>query len=285
MHRGRVVAFHEVGRPAAASEKLLQFLVLDAGQHGRVADLVAVEVQDRQHGAIGHRIEKLVGLPGCRQGACFRLTIADDAGDDQIGIVEHRPEGMAERIPKLATFVNRSRRGRRNMAGNSAGKRKLLEQLFEPSLVLADVGINLAPGPFEVNVAHDRGAAVAGTGDVEHIEVILFDDPIQMHIDEVLTRRGAPVSDHQRLHVRQLQRLSQQGVVIEIDLADGQVISGPPIGIDLAELIWGKWLAGIEWFQSIAFGRDVLFDQIAGHGWFLSIESAGSQGGLAAGVG
>ena len=31
-------------------EKLLQLLMLDAGQHGRVADLVAVEVQDRQYG-------------------------------------------------------------------------------------------------------------------------------------------------------------------------------------------------------------------------------------------
>ena len=63
MHRFRLVAFDEVGGPAAALEELLQLLVLDAGQHGRVADLVAVEVQDRQHGAVGDRIEKLVGLP------------------------------------------------------------------------------------------------------------------------------------------------------------------------------------------------------------------------------
>jgi hypothetical protein len=63
----------------------------------------------------------------------FRFTIADDAGDDQIGIVERRPEGMAERVPQLATFVNRPRRRRRNMAGNPAGKRELLEQLFSPA--------------------------------------------------------------------------------------------------------------------------------------------------------
>jgi len=37
--------------------------MLDAGQHGGVADLVAIEVQDRQNGAVGYGIEKFVGLP------------------------------------------------------------------------------------------------------------------------------------------------------------------------------------------------------------------------------
>ena len=142
MHRFRVVAFHKVGRPAAASEELLQFLMLDAGQDGRVADLVAIQVQDRQHGSVGDRVEKLVGLPCGRQGARFRFTVADDAGDDQIGIVERGPEGMAERVPQFAAFVNRPRRRRRNVAGNPAGKRELHEQLLEPGLVLGDVRIN-----------------------------------------------------------------------------------------------------------------------------------------------
>ena len=32
MHRFRIITFHEVGRPAAALEKLLQFLMLDPGR-------------------------------------------------------------------------------------------------------------------------------------------------------------------------------------------------------------------------------------------------------------
>ena len=56
---------------------------------------------------------------------------------------------------------------------------------------------------------------MAGTGDVEHVEVIFLDDPVQMHIDEVLTRRRTPVSDHQRLHVGQCQRLAQKRVIIQ----------------------------------------------------------------------
>ena len=41
----------------------------------------------------------------------------------------------------------------------------------------------------------------------------------EMDVDEVLARRRAPVSDHQRLHVRQLQRLLQQRIVVKINLA------------------------------------------------------------------
>src|ERR1700722_6278746 len=122
------------------------------------------------------------------------------------------------------------------MAGNPTGKRKLLEQLFQPSLVLADVRINLTPCAFEVDVAYYRRAAVPGTGDVNHVEVILLDDPVQMHVDEVLPRRRAPVSYHKRLDVRKLQWLSKQWVVVEINWADRQIIGGPPVGIDLTEL-------------------------------------------------
>ena len=63
MHRCRIVTLDEIGRPTASAEELFQLFMLDAGEHGRVADLVAVQVQDRQHGAVGHRIEELVGLP------------------------------------------------------------------------------------------------------------------------------------------------------------------------------------------------------------------------------
>ena len=237
MHLFRIVAFHEVGRPAAAPQELLQFLMLDAGQDGRVADLVAIEVQDRQHGSVVDWVEKLVGLPCGRQGTRFRLAVADDAGDDQIGIVERRPEGMAERIAQLAAFVNRPRRRRGDMAGNPAGERELLEQLFQPGFVLGDVRINVAPGAFEVNIAHNRRAAVTGTGDVEHVQVILLDDPVQVYVDEVLARRGAPMPDHQGLDVRQFQRLLQQRIVVEINLADREVVRGTPIGVHLSQQI------------------------------------------------
>ena len=208
----------------------------DACEDGRVGDLVAVEVQDRQHHAVGDRVEELVGMPCGGQRAGLGFAVADDAGDDQVRIVERGPEGMADRIAQLAPLMNRPRRLRRNVAGDPAGEGELLEQLLQPGLILADVRIDLAVRAFEVDVAHHRRGAVAGTGDVDHVEVMLLDDPVQMRVDEVLARSRAPVPQQQLFHVRQLQRLPKQGVVAEIDLADGQVIGGPPVGIDLAEL-------------------------------------------------
>ena len=80
----------------------------DAGENRWVGDLVAVEVQDGQDRAVGGGVEEFVGVPGGGEGAGLGFAIADDAGDDQIGIIENRAEGMADRVAKLAAFVNRS---------------------------------------------------------------------------------------------------------------------------------------------------------------------------------
>ena len=109
MHQVRLVTLDEIGRPAVAAQQLFQFFAGDAGEDGRIGDLVAIEMQDRQHRAVGGRIEKFIGMPRRRQRSGLRFAVADDAGDDQIGIVEHRAERMAERITQFAALVNRTR--------------------------------------------------------------------------------------------------------------------------------------------------------------------------------
>ncbi len=231
MHQRGFVTLDEVGRPPTPTQQLVQFLAADAGEDGRIGDLVAVEMQDRQHRAIGGRIEKFVGMPRRGQWSGFRLAIADDAGDHEIGIVEHRPERMAERIAQLAALVDRARALRRCVAGNSARKRKLNEELPKAGLILAYIGIDLAVSALEVGVAHHRGAAVPGAGNVNHIEVVFLDDPVQVHVNEVLPRGRAPVSQQHVFHIRERQRTLQQRIVVEIKLADGQVVGGAPIRI------------------------------------------------------
>src|SRR6185437_16718186 len=110
-------------------------------------------------------IEELVGMPRRGQRSGLRFAVADDAGDDQVGIVEHRPERMAERIAQLSALVDRARALRRYMARNSPRKRKLNEELSKPGFILADIGIDLAIRPLEIGVAHECGSAVPGTGD------------------------------------------------------------------------------------------------------------------------
>ena len=94
MHLFRLIPFHKVRRPATAAQELIQLLVLDTRQNCWVADLVTIEVQDRQDGTVRDRVEKLVGLSGSRQGGRFRFTVADDTGDNQLGIVKGGSEGV-----------------------------------------------------------------------------------------------------------------------------------------------------------------------------------------------
>ena len=235
VHLLRVVAFHKKRCPATARQKLLQLLMVDAREDGRIADLVAVEMKNRQHGTIGDGIEKLVGVPRGRKRRRFRFAIANDAGDNQIGVVEHGPERMTERVSQFAAFVNGARRGGGNVAGNAAGKRELLEQQFHTGFVLRDIGVDVAPGAFQIDIAHDRSPAVAGSRDVKHVQIVFLDDPVQMHIDEILAGHGTPMPYDQRLHMRQLQRFAKKRVVVEVDLSHRQIVGGAPIGIHLEQ--------------------------------------------------
>ncbi len=232
VHEFGFMPLDKVRRPAVTAEQLFQLFVFDTGQDGRVGDLVAVEVQDGQHRAVADRVEKLVGMPGRGQRAGFRLAVADHTGDHEIWIVQHRAERVAERIAQLAALMDRAGALRRGVTGNSAGEGELQEEFPQPGLVLADIWINLAVGAFEIGVCHDGRPAVPGTGDVNHVEVVLLDDPVQVRVNEVLAGRGAPVSQQHVLHVRERQWPLQQRVVVKIDLTDRQVIGGPPVGVD-----------------------------------------------------
>ncbi len=74
---------------------------------------------------------------------------------------------------------------------------------------------------------------MAGTGDIKHVKIILLDDPVQMHIDEVLARRSTPMPNHEGLHMSQRQRHAQKRIIVEINLPDRQVVGGAPVGVIL----------------------------------------------------
>ena len=142
---------------------------------------------------------------------------------------------MAERIAQLATFMDRARTLRRCVAGNPSGKRKLKKEFPKPGLILADVGIDLAVGTLEIGIAYDGRAPVPRARNVNHVEVIFLDDPVQVHVNEILARRRAPMSQQQMLHIREGERSLQHGIVVKIDLSDRQIIGGAPVRIHLVE--------------------------------------------------
>src|SRR5271154_3981813 len=89
------------------------------------------------------------------------------------------------------------------------------------------------------------------TGNVKHIQVVLLDNPVQMHVDEVLPRRCTPMGDHQWLDVFELERFLQERVFIEVDLAGRNVIGCPPIGVHPAKQVWSERRATL---QRLLFG-------------------------------
>src|SRR5579872_1324705 len=92
-----------------------------------VGDLVAVEMKYREHAPITAGVEKLVAMPPGGQRTSLRLPIADDAGDDQVGVVKGGAVRMTERIAQFAPLVNAAGSFGRDVAGNTTWKAELLE--------------------------------------------------------------------------------------------------------------------------------------------------------------
>ncbi len=133
-------------------------------------------------------------MPARGQRAGLGFAVADDAGDDQIRVVERRAKGVAQAVAQLAPLVDRARCLGSDVTGDAAREGELLEELLHPRHVLGDVRVDLAVRSLEVHVADERRPAVAGPGDVDHVQIIFLDDPIQVDVDEVLARRGPPVA-------------------------------------------------------------------------------------------
>ncbi len=236
VHLLRLVALHEAHVPAVAVEEVRQLALGDTGENGRVMNLEPVQVQDGQHRAVPDGVEELVAMPGGGQGAGLGLAVAHDAGSDQIGVIQHRAEGVGQGVAQLAALMDGAGCLGGHVAGDAAGEGELLEELLQALFILADVGVDLAVGPLQIGLRDHSVAAVTGAGEVDHVQVILVDDPVQVCIDEVLTRDGAPVTNDLFLDLCRFERLFQQGVVQKVQLAGGQVVRGPPVGVNFFQL-------------------------------------------------
>ena len=150
---------------------------------------------------------------------CFAVT--DHGGDNKVGVVERGAEGVRKRVAELAALVDGAGRLRRHMARNPAGERELGEEPLHALHVLRDARIDFAVGAFEIGVGDQPRTAMSGAGNVDHIEIVFLDEPIEVRVDEVEPRRRAPVPKKARLDVLLLERLTQQGIVEQVDLTHG----------------------------------------------------------------
>ena len=217
---------------AVAAQQLRQLLARNAREHGRARDLVAVEMQDRQDGAIAHRVEKLVRMPAGRERPGLRFAVADDAGDDEIRVVERGAMSVRQRVAELAAFVDRAGRFRRGVARDAAGEGELLEKPPQPVDVFRHVRVELAVRALEIGVRHHRRAAMPRPADIDHVQVVLINDAVQVRVDEVQPGRRAPVAEQARLDVLDRKRLRQQRIVEQINLSHRQIVGGAPVGVE-----------------------------------------------------
>ena len=121
------------------------------------------------------------------------------------------------------------------MAGDTAGEGKLLEQLLHTLDILAHVGINLAVGAVQPVLGHHGVAAVTGAGQIDHIQIVLVDDAVQMGINKVLSGNGTPVTDDLLFDVFGLEGFLQQWVVQQVQLTGRQKVGSTPPGVQLLQ--------------------------------------------------
>mmetsp|Transcript_5277 Transcript_5277/g.17826 ORF Transcript_5277/g.17826 Transcript_5277/m.17826 type:complete len:209 (+) Transcript_5277:3295-3921(+) len=190
-------------------------------------------MQHRQHRAVPRWVDELGAVPAGRAWARLRLAVADDAAGDEGGVVEDGAEGVQEAVPELAALVDGPRAVGAHVRGDAARPRKLLAQERHAGEVPADVRVGLRVHALHVCLGHDGGAAVAGAADEEHVQVPLLDDPVEVHVEEVEARHGAPVAKEAVLDVRASELLREERVGAEVDLDGRQVVGRAEVGVHL----------------------------------------------------
>ena len=140
-------------------------------------------------------------MPARRERSRFRFPIAYDATDQQFGVIKRGAVGMGDGIAQLSTLVDRAGRLRRHVARNPARKGELLEEALHALFGLLDVGIEFAVRSFKIRVRDKARTAMAGPGDINGVQIKLFNHPVHMHVNEIQTGRRAPVAQQARLDV------------------------------------------------------------------------------------
>ena len=148
----RIVSLDEIRFVTHSFKVLLKFFSRNAGQKAGVRNFVPIQMQDRQHAPVTSRIKEFIAVPSRSKRSRLGLAVANNARNDQVRIIECSAISVTQCIPKLTSFVDTARCFRSHMTGDATGETELLEQPFHAVRVPADVGIDLAVGPFQIGV-------------------------------------------------------------------------------------------------------------------------------------
>ena len=88
--------------------------------------------------------------------------------------------------------------------------------------------------------------AVSLVGNIDHVEVAILDDAVQVDVDEILSRRRSPMAEQHVLDVRERERPLEQGIIQQINLGNREIVRRPPVGVDLLQQFGSKGVFFIE---------------------------------------
>ncbi len=131
---------------------------------------------------------------------------------------------MSDAIAQFAALIDGTGGFRCTVGGHAAREGELLEEFGHAGLVLGDIGIHLGIGAVQVIIGNVEIAAVSGTGEQNQVQIIPLDDTVQVDKYEILPRHRAPVAHDLFLDHVQGQRLAQQRVLQQVQLAGGEIV-------------------------------------------------------------
>jgi len=240
MQSERLIAFHEMNLVAVRLKKTPYVIIAATPEDRGSADLISVQVEDRQHRAVANGIQKARSFPRSFQWPGLSFSISNNGYCYEIRIVEHRAEGMHQDVTELSSFMDRARCRCAYVTRNAARCRELPKEARETLHISGNGRIDFSVGTLEVDVRNDGGPAVPRSSEINDVGISLRDQSVEVHIDEAQPRRRTPMSKQPRLYVSCLERLTEKWVVPEIDLADGQIVGGLPVPLHSRHKLWSQ---------------------------------------------
>ncbi len=73
-------------------------------------------------------------------------------------------------------------------------------------------------------------------GNINSVQIVFFDQTIEMRVDKIKAGRCTEVSEQARLDVLDLQRLAKQRIRVQINLSNGKIVGRAPLGVSLAQV-------------------------------------------------
>src|ERR1700680_3422554 len=103
-------------------------------------------------------------------------------------------------------------RMRSAVTGDASGRGKRTKEKAHTVDVLGNLRMHVGIRSFEVRASVKRRPSVAGSRDVNNICIGFADQPVQMHVDEILPGGCAPMPQQARLDVLFFERLTKQRI-------------------------------------------------------------------------